>query len=249
VTGPLRHDVRPVTFPLLLLRTGRAGTPRDDGPQGTALSVQYDALVSDEVQATLTALIGGRVRQERQSKGWTLDQLAAASGVSRRMLVSVEQGAANPSVGTLLRISDALGVGLPALVKPVGSAAVKVTKRGEGAALWVGEFGGRGVLIAGTEPPDVMELWDWTLGPGDERVSETHATGTRELLHVHQGQVTIDVDGQKITLDVGDAVSFHGDVPHSYANLTRRPARFSLAVFEPGVGHELRKQAPDARLR
>ena len=34
------------------------------------------------------------------------------------MVVSVEQGAVNPSVGTLLRLSDALGVGLPALVEP-----------------------------------------------------------------------------------------------------------------------------------
>jgi transcriptional regulator with XRE-family HTH domain len=51
--------------------------------------------------------IGVRVRRERQSRSWTLDQLAAAGGVSRRMVVNVEQGAANPSVGTLLRISDA----------------------------------------------------------------------------------------------------------------------------------------------
>jgi transcriptional regulator with XRE-family HTH domain len=30
------------------------------------------------------------------------------------MAINVEQGSANPSVGTLLKISDALGVGLPA---------------------------------------------------------------------------------------------------------------------------------------
>ena len=50
--------------------------------------------------------------------GWTLDQVAEAAGVSRRLVVNIEQGATNPSVGTLLRISDALGVGLPALVEP-----------------------------------------------------------------------------------------------------------------------------------
>jgi hypothetical protein len=33
------------------------------------------------------------------------------------MVVDVEQGAANPSVGTRLKISDALGIGLPALVQ------------------------------------------------------------------------------------------------------------------------------------
>ena len=44
------------------------------------------------------------------------------------MVVNVEQGAANPSVGTLLRISDALGVGLPALVEPPPPKPVKVTR-------------------------------------------------------------------------------------------------------------------------
>ena len=39
------------------------------------------------------------------------------------MVVSVEQGAVNPSVGTLLRLSDALGIGLPALVAPPRAAA------------------------------------------------------------------------------------------------------------------------------
>jgi DNA-binding XRE family transcriptional regulator len=38
-----------------------------------------------------------RVRQERQSRRWKLDQLAEAAGVSRRMVVNVEQGAVNPT--------------------------------------------------------------------------------------------------------------------------------------------------------
>ena len=58
--------------------------------------------------------IGGRVRQGRSSRGWTLDQLAERSGVSRRMLVSIEQGAANPRIATVLLISDAIGMGVPA---------------------------------------------------------------------------------------------------------------------------------------
>src|SRR5215203_1677968 len=103
----------------------------------------------DESTATLALAIGVRIRQERQSRRWTLDQLAEAAGVSRRMVVNVEQGATNPSVGTLLRISDALGVGLPALVAPPQPKPLKVTRRGEGAALWSGESGGRGVLVAG----------------------------------------------------------------------------------------------------
>ena len=85
----------------------------------------------DDGTSALASAIGARVKQERQSRRWTLDQLAAAAGVSRRMLVNVEHGAANPSVGTLLRLSDALGVGLPALVDTE-------IRRSHGLLLWSG---------------------------------------------------------------------------------------------------------------
>ena len=186
--------------------------------------------------AKLATAIGARVKQERQARGWTLDRLAQVATISRRMVVSVEQGTVNPSVGTLLRLSDALGVGLPALVEPPEPKAVKVVRDGEGAELWSGAAGGRGVLVAGTTPPDIIELWDWSLGPGDRHTSEAHAAGTKELVHVHEGALTVEVDDQAIALETGDAMAFPGDVDHAYANPHAEPARFSLAVFEPGVG-------------
>jgi transcriptional regulator with XRE-family HTH domain len=200
----------------------------------------------DADTAALALAIGARVREERQSRRWTLDQLAASAGVSRRMVVNVEQGAANPSVGTLLRISDALGVGLPALVERPQPKPVKVTRHGEGAALWSSESGGRAVLVAGTEPPDVVELWDWILGPGDQHTSEAHTAGTKELVQVQQGLITVKVAEESVTLDAGDAVAFPGDVAHAYANPGTQPARFSLAVFEPGVGSASHSEAVDA---
>jgi transcriptional regulator with XRE-family HTH domain len=207
--------------------------------------VQYDALV-DESTAALALAIGVRVRQQRQSRGWTLDQLAEVAGVSRRMVVNVEQGAVNPSVGTLLRISDALGVGLPALVELPAPKPVRVTRRGHGAVLWTSEPGGRGVLVAGTAPPDVVELWDWTLGPGDHHSSEAHTQGTQELVQVQQGTITVEVAGEPVVLAAGDAVAFPGDVAHAYANAGPEPARFSLAVFEPGVGSGSHPEVADA---
>lgn len=182
----------------------------------------------------LAVAIGARVRRERQGRGWTLDQLAEAAGVSRRMVVNVEQGSSNPSVGTLLRLAEALGVGLPALVEPPAETAVTVVRDGRGATLWTGAQGGRGVLVASVAQPDVVELWDWTLGPGDRHESRPHTAGTRELVHVLSGTVTLEAGGQVVVLEAGDAAAFAGDAPHAYRADGSDGARFSLAVHEPG---------------
>jgi transcriptional regulator with XRE-family HTH domain len=189
---------------------------------------------------TLSLRIGARVKQERTALGWSLDRLAAQSGVSRRMLVNVEQGATNPSIATLLRLSDALGIGLPELVDPGERTPLRVRRAGELHPVWRGENGGAALLAAGTEPPNVVELWDWTLGPGDEHISDPHRRGTRELLLVLQGRVLVRAGDREDVLAAGDSASFHGDVVHGYANPSRhRGARFALTVLEPDIGSEV----------
>jgi transcriptional regulator with XRE-family HTH domain len=191
--------------------------------------------------------IGGRIKQGRNSRGWTLDQLAERSGVSRRMLVSIEHGLANPSIATLLLISDALGIGLPALVDMDRSPGLRVTRAGAAPVLWRGERGGQAVLVASTDPPDVTELWDWTLGPVESHSSEAHAAGTRELLLVLDGEVELRVGQHAEVLATGDSASFTGDLPHGYVNASSaQMARFVLTVFEPGVGPGSRSEATDA---
>lgn len=215
---------------------------RADWP-GTVLIVHaivhYHALMGVDAQS-LAALIGSRVRRERTDRGWTLDHLAELADVSRRMIVSVEQGAVNPSIGTLLRLSEALSLGLPTLVAPPHQDRVKLIRAGDGAALWKGASGGQGVLLAGTEPPNVVELWDWTLAPGEAHASDAHSQGTRELLHVHEGRLVVTVANATFTLCIGDALSFVGDEKHSYANPGDVLTRFSLTVYEPvgGSGHQ-----------
>jgi quercetin dioxygenase-like cupin family protein len=103
--------------------------------------------------------------------------------------------------------------------------------------LWRGKAGGQAVLVAGTEPPDVTELWDWTLGPGESHASEAHAAGTCELLLVLDGQLELRVGQHIELLAAGDSASFAGDLAHEYINAgSAQVARFALTVFEPPVG-------------
>jgi transcriptional regulator with XRE-family HTH domain len=187
-------------------------------------------------------LIGARVREHRTGRGWTLDELARRSGVSRRQLSNIERGDGNPSIATLLRLSDALGIGLPVLVDVERPTASTITPAGQAPVLWTGPHGGQASLVAGTGPPDVVELWDWTLHAGEHHRSEAHSPGTRELLLVLEGRIDLTVGDHTDRLDTGDAATFAGDIPHGYATPTDAtiPARFTLTVSQPhvGTGHQ-----------
>ncbi|MES2210066.1 MAG: cupin domain-containing protein [Chloroflexota bacterium] len=185
----------------------------------------------------LVSLIGERVRARRHARGFTLDELAERSGVSRRMLVNVEQGATNASIATLLRLSEALGTGLPDLVAPDDDRRpLEVNRAGSRPALWTGAHGGEAVLTVGSTAPETVELWDWMLAPGDAHASEPHVAGARELLHVIEGEVVLSVAGEEVVLHPGDAASFRGDVVHGYRSDGPGRARFALTVFEPTPG-------------
>jgi len=56
--------------------------------------------------------IGVRVRRLRESRAITQSQLQTTSGVSRSYLSRIESGQMTPSLGTLEKIAEALGVGL-----------------------------------------------------------------------------------------------------------------------------------------
>ena len=200
--------------------------------------VQYHAHMDSiaVVDEGLVMLIGRRVRAARTARAWTLDDLAERSGVSRRMVVNVEQGVSNASIATLLRLSTSLGISLASLVAMSEPVALSVSRKDEHHVFWEGERGGRALLVASTEAPDVVELWDWTLGPRERYVSEGHSAGSGELLHVLAGSVTIMVAEESVVLGAGDAVCFAGHRRHTYANDAKRTARFSLSVYQPGVG-------------
>ena len=151
-------------------------------------TIMHSMTTRDDSEPTsaLARTIGRRVRAGRTELGWTLDQLAVRSGVSRRMLVNVEQGTTNPSIATLLRALRR------ARHRPAGAGRhrrrrVRAGRRAPGRRarpMWTSPAGGSAVMVAGTTPPDVTELWDWRLGPGETYPSEAHRAGTRELLLV-----------------------------------------------------------------
>jgi transcriptional regulator with XRE-family HTH domain len=177
--------------------------------------------------------IARNVRRLRVARSWSLDALAARSGVSRGMLIQIEQARTNPSVGTLVRIADALGVSVAQLVDVSDAPTVRVVRAADAVPLWRSGAGGIGTLLVGTEAAPVVELWDWRLAPGDSHGAEAHTAGTTELLYVIDGALTLAVNDERHVLAAGDAVVFRGDVPHSYGNDGAAEVRFVMGVSVP----------------
>jgi transcriptional regulator with XRE-family HTH domain len=59
---------------------------------------------------------GERLRAERQGRGWSMDRLAAASGVSRAMISKIERGQSSPTAVLLGRLSAALELSVSELL-------------------------------------------------------------------------------------------------------------------------------------
>lgn len=84
------------------------------------------------------ASFGEKVRELRERQGITLKQLAQLSGLSDRYIIQVEQGAANPSLDSVLRLARALQTSVTGLLSEdeqntkAGAPAQKILKLLEG---------------------------------------------------------------------------------------------------------------------
>ena len=108
-------------------------------------------------------------------------------------------------------------------------------RRAEQAApLWSSPAGSSAVFRIGTDPPDVVELWDWTLQPGDAFDGEAHPVGTAEVLSVLTGRLALRVGTSELELATGDTVLFEAHAPHRYADAGAEPVRFTMVVVQPG---------------
>ena len=181
-------------------------------------------------QDRTAAQIAARLRAERARRRWTLDELAARSGVSRRLIVQIEQADANPSLATLLKLAAALGVTLTDLLESQPDRPVAVVPGQEGRTLWSTPAGSAARLLVSQGP---LELWTWTLQPGDRRTSRPHRPGALELLSVHTGTVRLEVADHHVEVRAGDSAWFDATRPHAYDNPGAEAAGFTLVVLEP----------------
>jgi len=164
----------------------------------------------------------------------TIDALAAAAGVSRGTVIQIETARGNPSIATLCNLATALRVGVGTLVDGGTTPRVAVRRAEQAAPLWSSPAGSTAVFRIGTDPPDVVELWDWTLQPDDAFDGEAHPVGTVEVLSVLSGALALRVGDAELELATGDTVMFEAHAPHRYACVGPATVRFTMVVLDPG---------------
>ena len=64
----------------------------------------------------MTETIGARIAALRGERGWTARQLARKADLADESVISIEEGRGNPTVKTLEKIAEALGVGVGDLI-------------------------------------------------------------------------------------------------------------------------------------
>jgi transcriptional regulator with XRE-family HTH domain len=181
----------------------------------------------------VAASIAGQVRGLRQVRGWSLDELASRSGVSKGMVVQIEGARTNPSIGTLCRLAEAFGVSIGRLIEAPAEPVVRVIGADEPPALWHGQSGGTAHLLRGVNDPAFVELWRWRLQPGEQRSAEDHAPSTRELMHVLTGALTVRVEQTLYLVRAGETIDFRGDRPHEYRNEGSETVDLTMVVIMP----------------
>jgi transcriptional regulator with XRE-family HTH domain len=181
-----------------------------------------------EPDTDLGSLLAQNVKQLREARGLTQQQMSKLSGLPRATWAHLESGAANPTLAVVHRAASALGVSLEELVS-APRAACRHYPRGALPTRTPGQATVRKLLpdaIAG------MEIDRIEIAPKGRMTGVPHTPGTREYLTCETGRIALVVAGERWTLDPGDVVVFRGDQRHSYANPEDRPAvGYSVVVL------------------
>lgn len=176
-------------------------------------------------------ILGERVTELRHRHGLTLDQLAAASGVSRSMLSQIERGQANPTLAVTQRIAQAFGMSIGELVDdPAATVTIEKVHGDDPGHVFRSD---RDCVIRTLSPLHMeknVEFYEVILQPGAHLDSAAHFDGTRELLTIAQGEAEIVSGESGCTLAAGDSAHYRADRPHRIRNAGAQPVIGYLVV-------------------
>ena len=160
-----------------------------------------------------------RVTELRKKNKLTLDQLAAASGVSRSMLSQIERGQANPTLAVTFRIAQAFGISIGELVdQPWASSTIEMVHGNDASNLFRADDECQIRTLSPLHMEKNIEFYELRIAPKAKLASAPHYEGTKELLTVASGSARILSGDKECLLQESDSAHYRADLEHIIEN-------------------------------
>ncbi len=168
-------------------------------------------------QDTSSSEVGKRLRELREERRISLRELGRISGISVNALSLIERGMTSPSVSTLYRLVDALGVPITAIFRAepqqeeiVFTPVAERNKVPFPSGLWEG-LGGESFI--GRMQPFML-----TLEVGADSGKQVILHTGHEFVMCLQGLLEYTVEERKYILGEGDSLLFAARLRHNWRN-------------------------------
>jgi transcriptional regulator with XRE-family HTH domain len=177
-----------------------------------------------------TTRIAARIKAERETRGWSLADVATRSGVSRAMISKVERGESSPTAALLGRLCGAFGLTMSTLLSRAEGDAGRLS-RAESQALWHDPETRYLRRSLSPRPGGPLDLVLVDLPPGAEvSYPAANYTFTRQQIWVQLGQLTFHEGADVHELGPGDCLELGAARDCTFANRSGRMCRYLVAV-------------------
>lgn len=183
---------------------------------------------------TLDARLAARLAELRVARGWSLDELARRSEISRSTLSRLERGEISPTAALLGRLCAVYERTMSRLLAEVETEPPQVV-RATAQAVWRDDASG--FVRRSVSPPHSGlrgEVVEGTLRPGaDIAYDGPPVPGLEQHIWVLDGAVEITADGTAHALEAGDCLRFRLWGSSRFRCLGSEPVRYAVLVVMP----------------
>jgi transcriptional regulator with XRE-family HTH domain len=167
----------------------------------------------------ITANVGERVRQVRDKKGLSLEDVSQRTDIDVLMLSQIEQGAVAPPLGTIIKLAKALEMRMGYFISGEQERPYTIVRHRDRKV--VSRYDSKKAKYYGYEYESLaphkkdrhMEPFLVTLEAADTQDERSTHDG-QEFIFVLQGQMEVRLGEELHILDPGDAIYYDSTVPH-----------------------------------
>jgi transcriptional regulator with XRE-family HTH domain len=192
------------------------------------------SLASQPTDDTVERRIAQRLAQLRTERGWSLEALAAQTGISRATLSRLERSELSPTAAMLGALCTVYGWTLSRLMADAESRPAHLVLAAEQAEWTDPESGYRRRMVSPPAPGLRGEIVHVEIPAGAEVSFEASPVpGLEHHLYLLEGALTLEVDGTTFRLQPGDCLRYVLAGPTRFEATGRRAARYLVAMVHP----------------